>query len=175
MKLGLWTLHLLFKYWQRAWVCVCVHVWKSEAKRGRARCVCVWIWDEARTDSGVTVCVCVWGQCVCAEVIYSALTYSFRWSAVCSKPHTPKGIDCVCQLTFRVGKTHWWKRTRLQLFAAASHRHTLTSLQFQLQCLLTKLCIFTMCVCIHYCLVKIFTMTAERLRILNAVLCLNMP
>lgn len=34
-------------------------------------------------------------------------------------------------------------------------RHTLTSLQFQLQCLLTKLCIFTMCVCIHHCLVKI--------------------
>lgn len=38
---------------------------------------------------------------------------------------------------------------------AAAPRHTLTSLQFQFQCLLTKLCIFTMCVCIHHCLVKI--------------------
>lgn len=147
MKPGLWTLHVQFKYWQRARVRMCearsreeghaVFLCESGTKRGHA-VVRSWVFVRA------------WGRHACAEVIYSALTYSCRWSALCSKLHTPKGIECVSQLTFRVGKhtdeKGWGYSGALSL--RRSPRHTLTSLQFQPQCLLTKLCIFTVCVCV---------------------------
>lgn len=80
-------------------VCECVIENRRQREEGRSVPLC----EEKRGYA--IVCCCVSGQC--AEVIHSsALTYSCRRSALCSKPHTPKGIDYVFQLTFRVGKTH---------------------------------------------------------------------
>lgn len=80
-------------------VCECVIENRRQREEGRSVPLC----EEKRGHA--IVCCCVSGQC--AEVIHSsALTYSCRRSALCSKPHTPKGIDYVFQLTFRVGKTH---------------------------------------------------------------------
>lgn len=123
----------------------CADVWGSCREEGHAVFLC-----ESGTKRGHAV-VRAWGRRACAEVIYSALTYSCRWSALCSKLHTPKGIECVSQLTFRVGKhtdeKGWGYSGALSL--RRSPRHTLTSLQFQPQCLLTKLHIYSVCVCVY--------------------------
>lgn len=63
-------------------VCECVIENRRQREEGHSVPLC----EEKRGHA--IVCCCVSGQC--AEVIHSALTYSCRRSALCSKPHTPQ-------------------------------------------------------------------------------------
>lgn len=76
---------------------------------------------------GLTACLC-WVDIWC------------RWSALYSKVHAPKGIQCFLQVSFQLGKTCWWKRMMLQHRAQPSP---------QFKHLLTRFCIFTVCICVH--------------------------
>lgn len=157
-----------------AWSWVSGHcMYCSHTDRGR---VFVWIRSKGR------VFVCGSGSKrghVCVPVLR---WYTVPWLTLVDEVHfaqsytAPRGIDCVFQLTFRVGKTHWWKRMRLQ-------RHTQSSLQPPSHTNIITIstpvppnktvhiynvCVYSLLSCSN------FTMAAERLRILNAILCLNM-